>query len=222
MVPDLSGLTLALTAGALALLSPCGFPMLPGYISYYIGAKTSLERAIPAGIVCTSGLLAVFSMVGLAVSAFGSLASRYISFLELVAGVLVILMGIIAIARIRFPTLLGVVSKLKAPKARGLSGIFLYGVAYGLATLACSAPIFFSMLFYALASGGPLYGLTTFIVYAIGMGIPLLITTILVAKVKKIVLEKIVRLTPLFQEISGIILILIGIYILYYYAISPT
>ena len=220
MVPDPSGLTLALTAGALALLSPCGFPMLPGYISYYIGAKPSLERAIPAGIVCTSGLLAVFSMVGLAVSAFGSLASRYISFLELVAGVLVILMGTVTIARIRFPTLLGVVSKLKAPKTRGLSGIFLYGVAYGLATLACSAPIFFSMLFYALASGGPLYGLTTFIVYAIGMGIPLLITTILVAKVKKIVLEKIVRLTPLFQEISGIILILIGTYILYYYAIS--
>ncbi|MFQ5758117.1 MAG: cytochrome c biogenesis CcdA family protein, partial [Candidatus Bathyarchaeia archaeon] len=211
---DLSGLTFILTAGALALLSPCGFPMLPGYISYYIGTRSSLGRAIYGGVACTLGLLTVFSIIGVAVSMLGSFVSRYMPFLELVAGLAAILMGISIIIEIKFPTFL---TKLRAPKQRGLVGIFLYGIIYGLATMGCSAPIFFSILFYAVAAGGPLYGTITFVVYAIGMGLPIIVTTILVAKAKKLLLERIVKATPWFQKISGIVLIIIGVYLIYFY-----
>jgi len=214
---DLSGLTLIFTAGALALLSPCGFPMLPGYISYYMGAKVSLEKAVFGGVACTLGLLTVFSVIGVVVSILGSFVSRYIPFLELVAGVIVIFMGICMIVDIRFPTLFTI---SKAPKQRGLIGVFLYGVVYGLAALGCSAPIFFSILFYAIAAGGPLYGMITFFVYAIGMGLPIIITTILVAKAKNFMLKRIMKMMPWFQKISGIVLITIGIYLIYFYYIS--
>jgi len=214
---DFSGLTLIFTAGALALLSPCGFPMLPGYISYYMGAKASLEKAVSGGVACTLGLLTVFSVIGVGVSTLGSLVSRYIPLLELVAGLIVIFMGVSMIVEIRFPTFFTI---SRAPRQRGLIGVFLYGVAYGLATLGCSAPVFFSILFYAVAAGGPLYSMITFVVYAIGMGLPIIITTLLVAKAKKFMLERMVKMIPWFQKISGIILIIIGVYLIYFYYIS--
>ncbi len=60
----------------------------------------------------------------------------------------------------------------------------------------------------------------TFVVYAIGMGLPIIITTILVAKAKKFMLERMVKMIPWFQKISGIILIIIGAYLIYFYYIS--
>ncbi len=214
---DLSGLTLIFTAGGLALLSPCGFPMLPGYISYYMGRKASLEKAVSGGVACTLGLLAVFSAIGVGVSTLGSFVSRYIPLLELVAGLIVIIMGISMIVEIRFPTFF---TTLRAPKQGGLIGFFLYGVVYGLAALGCSVPIFFSIFFYAVATGGALYGITTFVVYAMGMGLPIIVTSVLVAKTKKLLLERLLKMIPWFQKISGLVLITIGAYLIYFYYVS--
>jgi cytochrome c-type biogenesis protein len=191
--------------------------MLPGYISYYLGTDTSVEKALPAGLTCVLGLLAVFSIIGFAVSALGNIVTRYIPSLELAAGLLAILMGIIVLARINILSFLHAPSIVRAPKRRGFVGLFLYGFVYGLATFGCSAPILFSMIVYAMSTGGLFSGAIVFIVYALGMGIPVMITTVFVAKAKKIALKRMVRSTDRFQKISGIILILIGIYIIYYY-----
>lgn len=219
MALNLSELTIVLFAGAAALLSPCGYPMLPGYISYYVGTKAPVEKAIRGGIACTLGLLAVFSIIGFAASIFGSLISQHIPFLELVAGAAMIVMGTSMIIEIKFPLSF---SKLRAPKHKGLIGIFLYGSIYGLATLGCSGPIFFSVLFRAVASGGFVYGMITFIAYALGMGFPIIVTTFLVAKTKELVLKRIMEMTPWLQKISGMILIVIGVYLIYFYTTSST
>ncbi|UCE28976.1 MAG: cytochrome c biogenesis protein CcdA [Candidatus Bathyarchaeota archaeon] len=214
MALDVSGVAFYFTAGALALLSPCGFPMLPGYISYYMGTKTSLEKAVSGGFACTLGLLTVFSAIGIGVSALGSFVSRYIPFLEIVAGAIVIFMGITMIMEIRFPAFFTI---SKAPKRKGLIGVFFYGVAYGLATLSCSAPIFFSILFYAVAAGGPLDGIIAFVVYALGMGLPIIVATVFVVKAKRLMLRRIVKVMPWVQKISGLGLIVVGIYLICFY-----
>jgi len=85
-----------------------------------------------------------------------------------------------------------------------------------LAALGCSAPIFFSVLFYAIVAGGPLQGIIAFMVYAIGIGFPLIITTTLVARARGLVLKRMVKVTPLLHKISGIFLLFIGAYIVYY------
>ncbi|MGD8566388.1 MAG: cytochrome c biogenesis protein CcdA [Candidatus Bathyarchaeota archaeon] len=201
-------------AGVFALLSPCGYPMLPGYISYYLGSKLSVEKALRGGVTCALGLLTVYSIIGIIVSAIGGVISPYIPFLELVAGVAIIVMGVFMIIEIRFLTFF---ERLRAPINKGLIGLFLYGIVYGLATLGCSAPIFFSIVLYAIVSGGALFGFVTFFFYAVGMSFPILLTTILVAKAKQLMLNKIMDITPLLQKISGLILVGIGIYLIYYY-----
>lgn len=214
MALDLSGLIFAFTAGVFSLLSPCGFPMLPGYISYYVGSKTSLRKAVPDGVACTLGLITVFSIIGAIASILGSVINPYITILELVAGIVTIFLGISMLTEIKLPRFS---VSLKAPEQKGVTGIFFYGALYGLAALGCSAPIFFAVLFWAIAGGGLLNGIVTFIVYAVGMGLPLILTTVLVAMAKEIALKRIVEMLPLLQKISGLILIIIGIYLIYFY-----
>jgi cytochrome c biogenesis protein CcdA len=152
-------------------------------------------------------------MIGAIASLVGSVINPFIPYLELIAGISTILFGISIFFEIDFSPLNLL---FKAPKNRGVVGIFLYGVIYGLATLGCSAPLFFSILFLAIASG-PVTGFITFLVYAIGMSVPLILTTVLVVMAKKSILKKIVTMTSKLQKMSGIVLIIIGIYLLYYY-----
>jgi cytochrome c biogenesis protein CcdA len=215
-IMSFSGLSLVFSAGVLALFSPCGFPMLPGYLSYYLGKKKTIETAVSSGIACTLGLIAVFSVIGVGVALAGSVVTQYIPVLEVIAGSLAIVMGISMLLNIKFPTLFRI---SRAPTQKGLPGLFLYGIAYGLATLGCSAPIFFSTLFYALTSGGFLAGIITFVVYAIGMGLPILLITILLAKTKTQLLARVMNVMPWFEKISSVIIIAIGIYLISYYVL---
>jgi cytochrome c-type biogenesis protein len=211
---DPSGLSFIFTAGVFALFSPCGFPMLPGYISYYMGTKTSLGKAIPSGITCTLGLITTFSIIGTVATTLGGLLSPYIPLLEIVAGIVTIFLGVVIFFELKYPTF-GL--SIKAPKQKGAIGLFLYGITYGMATLGCSAPIFFSILSYAIATGSIFQGVLTFIVYALGMGFPLIIITVLIVETKKFILRRIVKLIPSIQKISGMVLIFIGIYLIYFY-----
>ena len=211
---DLPGLMFIFAAGASALLSPCGFPMLPGYILYYMGSKASLGKAVPSGIACTLGLVTVFSIIGAMGSILGSLINPYIPLLELVAGLATIVLGVSMLIEIRFPSFS---LPIKAPKRRGFIGLFLYGAVYGLATLGCSAPIFFAILFWAIAGGRLLNGIITFMIYAMGMGLPLILTTILLSMARELTLKRMVKMLPWLHKISGIILIIIGVYLTYFY-----
>jgi cytochrome c biogenesis protein CcdA len=188
--------------------------MLPGYISYYMGSKASLGKAVPSGVACTLGLVTVFSVIGAMASILGSLINPYIPLLELVAGLATILLGVSMLIEIRFPSFS---LPIKAPKRRGFIGLFLYGAVYGLATLGCSAPVFFAILFWAIAGGGLLNGIITFIAYAVGMGLPLILTTILLAMAKELALRRMVRMLPWLRRISGAVLIIIGVYLTYLY-----
>lgn len=207
-------------AGFLALFSPCGFPMLPGYISYYMGSKISLKRAIFGGIICTLGLFTVFSVIGLILFIFRIFISPYISILGFIAGIIIIFMGISMIIEIKFPIFF---ITSRTPKRSDLIGLYLYGIAYGLAIFSCSAPIIFSIILYVIVMGGPLgaiYSIIAFIAYTIGMGIPIIIITILVSKAKNIIIKKMIKIIPKLQKISGIFLIIIGFYLIYFYYLS--
>lgn len=214
---DFASVTYVLVAGASALLSPCGFPMLPGYVSYYLGAKSSPTNWVSGGIACTLGLVLVFALVGTAASIVGAALNPYIPLLELVAGVVTIGMGITTLFGKEF---LRLTIPSKAPRQKGLVGIFLYGVTYGLATLGCSAPVFFAVLFWAITSDGILGGVFTFVVYAVGMGLPLISTTILVSLAKERMLRSLMKALPKIQKASGVFLILIGVYLLYFYVMT--
>jgi cytochrome c-type biogenesis protein len=208
---QLSGLALAFTAGIFSIFSPCGYALLPGYISFYLGPGSSVVKAVSGAIVCTFGLITVFSSLGLLASGFGVLLPQLIPLLNLLAGVILIVMGVATTMQVNLPY---ISVPLVAPHRKGHIGFYLFGAVYGLASAGCSAPIFLSILFYAI-SKGLVNGVLTFTAYAIGMGTPLTLTSILVAEAKEFLIKRVHRFTPWFQRVSGIILIVVGVYLLY-------
>ena len=216
MVLQLSGLVFAFSAGVFSLFSPCGYALLPGYVSYYLGAKFRVAKALTGSLVCTLGFITVFVAIGALALSLGELVPQIIPLLDIAAGVILIAMGLGNLLNLKMPFIsLNIVPS----KKRGFMGLYAYGIVYGLAGVGCSAPIFISVLFYAM-SKGPAQGVLSFVAYAIGMGTPFIVTTILLSQAKDYMIQRINRITEKLQIASGAILVAVGLYLIYFFHIT--
>jgi cytochrome c-type biogenesis protein len=206
----LADYSLALVSGVLVLLSPCSYPLLPGYVVYYLGSKVSGGRAIQGGLACGMGLVTVFSTLGLATYSFGSALLKSLPFTNLVAVAAIGLLGVSLLLGINLPS---IPINIHASKKAGLLGFFLYGVTYAVASMACSGPIFISIMLYALTAGDFFDGFTIFLAFSLGMCMPLLATTVLVATAKSFIVRKITGATSIVQRASGVMLIVLAVYL---------
>jgi cytochrome c biogenesis protein CcdA len=160
--------------------------------------------------------MTVFSVVGVLASSLGALIQTLVPLLDLLAAAILIVMGAVMLLEVQLPYLSFNVSP---SRRRGLPGFYLFGIVYGMAGVGCSAPIFLSVLLHAMTKG-LVNGLLTFAVYAVGMGIPLIITNVLLAETRDIVIARIMKITPRLHRLSGIVLILVGVYLVYFYYIT--
>lgn len=216
MVSDIVSLAYPFVMGVFVMLSPCGYALIPGYITYYLGSEITVSRALKGGIVSTIGLITVYAAVGASITVIGGLIKPYITLLTVFSGVMMIILGVLMIANVQLPLAYQVISS----ERKGLRGFFVYGIAYGLAAAGCTAPLFFSVVLLAFTRSGTFDGVITLILYAIGVGVPLIITSILVAMAKRPLLAKIQNLTPMLHKISGVVMILGGLYLIYLYYTS--
>jgi cytochrome c biogenesis protein CcdA len=211
---DAAKILFILGAGAFTLLSPCGYPALVAYLSYYFGSKISLRKTVRGGSIAAVGFLTVFVAVGLVPALVGQEVLHYVPILTVVSGVIIIVIGIFTVFGrkliIRIPSL--------ATSTRSdLLGLFILGLAFGMATAACSAPIFLTIILLAMTSGGVQEVIITFLIYSLGMMVPLVISGVLIATARQTILKRLVAIRPWFDKISGFLIILVGIYLIYYY-----
>ena len=212
---------LAFLTGLLSFFSPCAFPLMPGYISYYLGryeGGPTFGGSVKAGIAAATGINGMFALIGGAVALGGVAVKSYVSYLAPGVGIAIILLGVVMLfgkAELfaRFGTLLTASSSKFGGGAR-YSGLFLYGVGYGLAAMGCQAPIFIALIFAGLAAGGALEAFIVFFAFSFGMGCMMLVLSVIVGTAKMKLLERIRALIPYINRACGLILILVGIYFL--------
>jgi len=159
----------ALGAGMIAAVNPCGFAMLPAYLGLYLGtgdgqgAQLGLRfrRALLVSGAVTFSFVFLFGIAGLALTlATGAIAS-YLPWVGLTVGLLMVLVAGRMLAGGTLYTSFGerVAERLQAGAGpRGLRGYFVYGIAYGLASLSCTLPVFLAVVGSAVALNGPLGG----------------------------------------------------------------
>jgi hypothetical protein len=94
--------------------------------------------------------------------------------------------------------------------------MFLYGVTYAVASLSCSIGVFISIVSTTLDDGDPFATLLTFVVYALGMGAALAVLTVAVALARTGVVTAFRQVLPHVQVISGVLMMLAGIFVTYY------
>jgi cytochrome c-type biogenesis protein len=214
-------LSLALVAGALATLNPCGFPMLPAFLSFYAGAdegalpraSTRVAQGLVVGLLVTAGFLGVFALVGLPVTYGATVVADAVPWTGLVVGGLLVAAGALVISGRHIAA--RVPGRRLAPRGRGAGAMLLFGVGYGVASLACTLPVFLTVLGASLAGTAPLLA---FAAYGTGMAIVLMTLSLTAALLRNGIARFLRRLLPYMESVAGALLVVAGAYLVYYWA----
>lgn len=216
----------ACAAGMVASVNPCGFFMLPAYISYHLGTEEAgfyqqpavrrLLNGLLLGAVTTAGFFVVFALVGGIISAGGQWLARVFPFAGVAIGALMILVGLWLLVTHRT---LGIIaaSRVTVTPQRNLRNVFLYGVVYAIGSLSCTLPIFLVVVGSSLASQGLLASFSQFISYAMGMGTILVGVTIGAALFQGVVARWLRKAIPYVHRASALFMVGAGAYLIYYW-----
>jgi cytochrome c-type biogenesis protein len=216
--------TLAVTAGMLAAVNPCGFALLPAYLALFVGGgaqnagrTTALRRSVVATAAMTGGFTLVFGVFGLVVSPLALSVERWLPWATVVIGSVLLATGgwLLTGRELRLP-----VPKMKpradsrpSDSARSMG---LYGVSYAVASLSCTVGPFLALTSTAFR-GGSLPGVVgVFLAYAAGMGAVVGVLTLAVALSRQAVIARIHSALPYITRASGALLLIAGTYVAYY------
>ena len=211
--------SLALVAGALATLNPCAFPLLPAFLSFYVGAREErltagnrVLQGLVTGLVVTAGFLVVFVLVGLPVAYGAGRVADALPWAGIVLGVLLVALGALALAgrAPRLPVRWGV----RTGASRGTLPMLLFGVGYGVASLGCTLPVFLAVV--GSAAGG---ASTTLVFAAYGAGMAVVVTALALAAafVRDGLAKALRRVLPYMSRVAGALLVVAGGYLAYYW-----
>lgn len=185
---DFSTLSLSLGAGIVAFLNPCGFVLLPSYVTHYLGSHDGSRqerwwdrgwRGLSVGLSVSAGFFTVFVIIGALIAILGTAVGQYLSWAAVAVGAGIIVLGL--------GTLLGHSLELPLNKlttrftsGRGSAMIFyyLYGIGYALASSGCTLPIFLIYVISPALTGGLLSGFLSFLAYASGMTVMMLLLSL--------------------------------------------
>jgi cytochrome c biogenesis protein CcdA len=217
----------AFGAGAVATANPCGFVMLPAYLSHAVGTDGGglapthrLARALVVSIALSSGCIVLFGFAGLAVGIAQAALVTVLPWAGLAMGVaLVALAGWQLAGGAVYATFGARLSEHFAPKAHraDVRGYFAYGLAYGLASLSCTLPIFLTVAGTALAASDLVGTALQVLLYGLGMGSAISVVTVAVALTASAVLTSARGAVRYVEPLTVVLLLLAGGYIVYYW-----
>ncbi|MCV7343359.1 cytochrome c biogenesis CcdA family protein [Mycolicibacterium rhodesiae] len=212
---------LAFGAGLVAVLNPCGFAMLPVYMTLVVqgdaaGQLTALRRAGVATIEMVLGFMTVFGAFGLLTVSAAAAVQQYLPYATVAIGVVLVALGIWSLAGRHLPGLNPMTSTSRwAPTVRGGS-MFGYGVGYAMASLSCTIGPFLAVTAAGFRSGLIVDGLLTYLVYAAGMSLIVGVLAIVAAFANPIGVYRMRRILPYVNRFGGVLVLLVGVYVGYY------
>ena len=217
-------------AGMVSTVNPCGFSMLPAYLSLYLGdpyegsgARHHLlvagARAMLLGAAVTLGFTVLFSIFGMIIWAGGYILMQYLPWLGLLVGSALVGLGLFLLSgksvHAALPARLA--NMIGTPETQGFKTYFLFGVGYGTASLGCTLPVFLVVVGSAMKSQGFSDGVFQFISYALGMGTVLTSLALSFALFKGGLANYLRRVVPHMGRIAGALLLVSGSYQVYYW-----
>jgi len=214
---ELANLSLAYSAGLLAVLAPCALPMLPSFISYYMNnenEESSLMSALVFGLITVAGFLTVFLGIGILPSFALNFISSRIALVAPSIGVILIILGLGHLFSDIFYNIPAI--QTKAPEGIGLRSFYLYGLGYGAASMACSFPVFILLVLQSASAGSFVSILLMFLAYGLGAATVLVPLSVALTFSREIFYQRLIAVLPYMKKINAGILILAGLYMIYY------
>jgi cytochrome c-type biogenesis protein len=210
----------ALIAGLVSFLSPCVLPLVPPYLIFLAG--TSLERfadrepeprvkreTVLAALLFVAGFSTVFVALGASASVIGSLIRAYSEPLSIVAGVIIIVMGLHFLGLTPI-ALLHHQKRLDVSKPVGLWGAYVIGLAFAFGWTPCIGPILAAILAVAASEQTVARGAALLAVYSLGLGIPFIVAAFAVEPFAAF-LARFKKYLRRVEQTMGALLVLTGI-----------
>lgn len=234
----------AMVAGVASFFSPCAFPLLPSYFSFYQraarrseGTTASFGVAVSLGLTAALGVMTFAVILGLVIALLGagvaqglsissSAPSIFVRAFRGVVGALLVTLGIAQLLGWNLkPRLVDALAFYTRPKRDGSMGsgssLYLYGLGYNAAGMGCTGPILAGLVIVGFASGGATAALGAFVVFALTMGALMLVVSILVAASEETLLTRMKVAAPKLARVASYALILAGVFNLYTAANLP-
>jgi len=217
----------ALLAGMVASVNPCGFVLLPTYLAYYIGDRRDAAgvrqvtgRALAVSITMTASFVLLFGLAGILAASAASALTSALPWLGTAVGVsLIALAGLLASGRaLDFALAPRAARRLRtATRNIGLGGYMAYGLAYALASLGCTLPVFLSVIGTSLRLHGLADAVGQFLLFGLGMGIIITVLTIATAWFGDGLIKRVRIIGRHIGWASAVMLWLAGAYVIYYW-----
>lgn len=216
-------LSLSFIRGLIAAVNPCGFVLLPTYLLYFLGLsstdtgpqRASTGRALLVSGAVSSGFLSVFLAVGLVSEFFTDWVTENAKYATAVIGVALIVLGLAMLFGYRLP--------ISTPKIdaggrdRTVGSMFVYGIAYAVASIGCTIGLFIATLFGTGKRAGYAAGVANIVVYGFGMALLVTALTVTLA-VANVGLLRVLRSGMQYVEmVAGAFVMLSGAYLLWYF-----
>jgi cytochrome c-type biogenesis protein len=213
----------AFSAGVATFFAPCAYPLLPGYVAFFLGSEDDeparslggrLRRAGLVALVTSGGFFLVYAVLAGAIVTLGAsaLPLQHISVLELVVGAGLIALGTaMALGRVG-------VSQLHVAlpeRRRSVGGYFAFGVVYAVAAAGCAAPVFVGVASFAAFSAPPALAAAMFVAYALGMVLLMFLVTGLAALGRDRLLRTVSRRSETISRVAGVVLVGAGVVQIY-------
>jgi cytochrome c biogenesis protein CcdA len=216
-------LALAFAAGLVATVNPCGFAMLPAYLSYFMGLgdgtnseAVQVRSALTIGAVVSAGFLLVFGVAGILITAGFRFVIDLIPWLAIAVGIGVVALGIALL--LGYELTVGLPKAKRARPGDGYRSVFAFGVSYAVASLSCTLPVFLTVVATQVTRGTFVGGLATFVAYGAGMSLVLVGVTMALAFGKQGLIARLRNSAQYVSRISGALLVLAGGYIVWFWA----
>ncbi len=215
-------LALALGAGMLAAVNPCGFALLPAYLSLLILGDQSLSRsrtvwrALRLSLAMSLGFAAVFAVFGLLIAPAAAGVQRYLPWFTIVFGLSLVLLGgaLLAGWSVRLP--LRSRRRTGRPLSSSFGSMVGFGASYAVASLGCTIAPFLVVVVSGFRQESWAVGTALFVTYAAGMGLVVGTVAVAVALAQDSVVRSLRRTGAWAPRLSGLLLLLAGAYVAYY------
>lgn len=206
-------LFLAFGAGVFSFVSPCVLPIYPSFLSYVTGVSVDQlsegSRAVRARVLKHSlaffaGFSVIYIALGLTASALGSFFYSSRSWLPIVGGIFIIVMGLQLLGILRLPFLMRDTRRQLASRPEGYLGSALVGLTFAAGWTPCIGPILGAVL--ALAATSPGYGGLLLLAYSVGFALPFIGMAYALGSVRRLA-----RYSLLIERVGGAVMVVMGL-----------
>ncbi len=170
--------------GIITFLSPCLLPMLPIYISYFAGGgERSMKKTLGNAAGFVLGFTVVFVAMGALAGTLGSFLTRYQTWVNLIGGAIVVIFGLNYMGVLKLNLFRGG-SRGLAGREMGFFSALLFGIVFSVGWTPCVGAFLGSALMLASQQGHVMEGMGMLLCYSLGLGIPFLMSAVLIDKLK--------------------------------------